>query len=56
MVALYDKDDQDVTKDFGIMADSMFSVIRVGMIDEGSIRLEYYRVKKEIVSEILDIF
>lgn len=48
---------QEITRDFSIMADPMSPVISVEMIDEGSIRLEYYKgEEKEIVSEIIDIF
>lgn len=47
---------QEITRDFSIMVDSMSAVISVEMIDEGSIRLEFYcGEEKVIVSEIIDI-
>lgn len=47
---------QEITRDFSIMTDPMSAVISVEMIDDSSIRLEYYKGDEmEIVSEIIEL-
>ena len=47
---------QEITRDFSIMADSTSAVISVEMIDDSSIRLEYYNGDEMgIVSEIIEL-
>lgn len=47
---------QEITRDFSIIADSISAVINVEMINDSSIRLEYYKGDEmEVVSEIIEL-